>query len=214
MTNFQSWFLLHYQEILGTILALISLYYQTIQHKWLWPFSIISSAIFAYIFFIAEIYADMSLQLYYVVISIYGWYVWSKMQENSNGKGEIQSIFKIPYLGIKLIAITSIIFIAISQLLIYYTNSTVPYFDAFVTSLSITATWMLARKYLEHWLVWIFVDLISTGLYFYKGLYVTILLYIVYTVFAVIGYVIWLKSFNEQSDLLQSNYVVYNKRNL
>jgi len=78
-----------------------------------------------------------------------------------------------------------------------FTDSPIPFWDAFTTSLSIFATWMLARKKIEQWLIWIFVDLVSVGLYLYRGLYPTVFLFLVYAVMAVIGYYEWRKDEKE-----------------
>jgi nicotinamide mononucleotide transporter len=210
MADISGWILLNYQEILGTITSLLYLYFSVIQNKWLWPLGFVSSAIYAYVFFQSGIYADMGLQLYYVVISVYGWFLWVNMQNDNKEHGQIQSVIKTRYLILWLSLVTFGIFIFLSQILLHFTNSTIPYFDAFVTALSITATWMLAKKYIEQWLVWIFVDLISTGLYFYKGLYITILLYFIYTIFAVVGYFMWLKTYKKNKiEFLHDNSLAF-----
>ena len=186
------WLLNHYGEILGTLFSFVYLYFSIKQNIWLWPLGIISSAIYAWVFFNAHIYADMGLQFYYVLISIYGWYQWSY-----NQTGQKTEILKVRFTGKKLwfyiILLTTILFIIISQILVFYTNSEVPYWDAFTTATGITATWMLAKKYIEHWLIWVLIDLVSSGLYYYKELYFTILLYLVYTAMAIIGYMQWKK---------------------
>jgi nicotinamide mononucleotide transporter len=205
MAEFSSWLQLHYQEIIGTIISLFYLYFSIIQNRWLWPLGFFSSAIYVLVFFKAGIYADMGLQLYYVIISVYGWFNWIKMNQNKSG-GQINDVIKVPWLILLLLLITFIIFILLSQLLKYYTDSTIPYLDAFTTALSITATWMLAKKYIEHWLIWIVVDAVSSGVYFYKELHVTALLYIIYTVFAIVGYFMWLKSKqNNRIEFIQNN---------
>jgi len=210
MADISDWILSNYQEILGTITSLLYLYFSVNQNKLLWPLGFISSAIYAFVFFQSGIYADMGLQLYYMAISVYGWLLWVDMQNNSLGDSQIKSILKTRYLIIWLSLVTLVIFLFLSRILIHFTNSTVPYFDAFVTALSITATWMLAKKSLEHWLVWILVDIISTGLYFYKEIYITILLYIIYTIFSIVGYVIWLKAYRKSKiEILQNNFVAY-----
>jgi nicotinamide mononucleotide transporter len=79
-----------------------------------------------------------------------------------------------------------------------YTDSPVPFADSLATSLSIVATWMLARKILEHWLVWIFVDAFSIGLFWYKGLFPTVVLFIVYTIMAVAGFIEWRKAYRAE----------------
>ena len=89
--------------------------------------------------------------------------------------------------------LTAAVFAATAAVLVHFTDSTVPYGDSFTTALSITALWMLSRKYAEQWLVWIAVDIVSAGLYFYKGLCPTGVLYTLYAVAAVAGYFKWLK---------------------
>jgi nicotinamide mononucleotide transporter len=143
----------------------------------------------------------MGLQVYYVFISIYGWYFWLKGgKKNSVGHQKKLPARKTPKnLLIHLLLATIIIYSGILFILLNYTNSTVPYMDSLTTALSITATWMLAKKYIEHWIIWIFVDLFSAGLYFYKELWPTVILFLVYTVMAVLGYFEWKK------DILKKN---------
>ncbi len=93
----------------------------------------------------------------------------------------------------KLLLASLFIYIAISIILVNYTDSPLPYWDSFTTALSIVATWMLARKILEQWLVWVLVDAVSMGLYFYKELYPTAVLFAVFTVLALYGYFQWKK---------------------
>ncbi len=194
MIDVLNWFNNHYQEILGTVFSLIYLYFSIKQNIWLWPLGLISSAIYVYVFFSAGIYADMGLQVYYVVISIYGWYRWSKGANKDTETTNLPVKHTEEYTAVYLLIITSVLFIIIAQILIRYTDSQIPYWDAFTTAASITATWMLAKKYIEHWLIWIVVDLVSTGLYVYKNLYFTVFLYAVYTSMAVVGYLQWKKS--------------------
>jgi nicotinamide mononucleotide transporter len=88
---------------------------------------------------------------------------------------------------------SAVLFGIIAFILINFTDSEIPYWDAFTTAGSFVATWMLARKIIEHWLIWIIVDSVSLGLYIYKGLYATVILFAVYTLLAVMGYIEWKK---------------------
>jgi nicotinamide mononucleotide transporter len=198
MAETSSWFISHYDELLGTIISIIYLYFSIRQSILLWPLGLISSAIYVYVFCKAGIYADMGLQMYYVIISIFGWYNWKKMQGHSKGPSPVRTVFKVRYLTFLLVLITGIMFVILSQLLIAFTNSNIPYLDAFITSLSITATWMLAKKHIEQWIVWIFVDSVSAAVYFYKGLYITIILYLIYAALAFLGYRLWKKDFKKE----------------
>jgi nicotinamide mononucleotide transporter len=97
-----------------------------------------------------------------------------------------------------LLGIMLVLFFLIGYVLDHYTDSPLPYWDALTTAGSIVATWMLTRKILEHWIVWVFVDLVSMGLYLYRGLYPTAFLFLVYTIMAVVGYLEWRRSKNKQ----------------
>ncbi len=179
-------------ELLGAILGLFYIFFSIRQHILTWPVGLLTSIFYVIIFFRSGFYADMGLQVYYVVISIYGWYFWLKgKRPDDSGKIPVKTCRKI--LWIKLTAITVLIFFVILFILKNFTNSTVPVMDSMTTALSITATWMLARKYIEHWIIWIFVDFVSAGLYIYKNLWPTVILFIVYTVMAFLGYFEWKK---------------------
>ena len=180
----------HYVEILGVAGSLIYLYFSVRQNIWLWPFGIVSSGLFIYIFFTTGFYADMGLQIYYLFISIYGWYHWV---HGKSGReiGELQ-VTRAP--GKVLIAsglIFLVLLAAIGIVLDRFTDSTVPWGDSFTTAGSIIATWMLARKIIQHWLLWIVVDSVAAGLYLFKGLYPTTGLYIIYAGISVTGYFQW-----------------------
>ncbi len=191
------WISNNWLEVFGTATGLLYIFLSIKEKIYLWPVGLITSTVYIYIFFTSKFYADMGLQFYYVFVSIYGWFYWVKgsKKEKSHQKEELK-VKKTPLkTGLILIPVTMVIFIFLGWFLKNYTDSPVPYWDALTTSASIVATWMLARKYLEQWLVWVAVDLISTGLYFVKGLYPTVVLFIVYTIMAVVGYFQWRKNF-------------------
>ncbi|MPQ45976.1 nicotinamide riboside transporter PnuC [Marinifilum sp. N1E240] len=190
------WIIDNIIEIIGTIAGLIFLYLEIKQNKWLWPVGLLTSVMYIYVFFVAKLYADMSLQFYYVFISIYGWIIWSHGSNQS--KKELPVTHLSRKLFLILFGVSMAIYVFISYVLVNFTDGSVPYWDAFTTALSIVATWMLARKILEQWLVWVVVNSVSLGLYIYKGLYPTSILFFFYTVLAVIGYLQWKK------DMLRS----------
>jgi nicotinamide mononucleotide transporter len=191
------WLIGNYVEILGVINSLVYLYCSVKQIIWLWPFGMLSSALFIFIFFSSKFYADMGLQVYYLGVSVYGWYFWSRSSDREQKGGRPVSRLK-GTMGIVLSAITLALLLLIVFILKNYTDSDVPWGDGFTTAASVVATWMLARKILEHWLVWIVVDGVAAGLYIYKGLYPTALLYLVYSIIAVTGYIQWKKSMEEE----------------
>ena len=179
-------------EVLGFVTGLCYLWYEYHASASLWIFSIIMPMIGMVLYFNKGIYADFAINIYYFLIAIYGYVAWtfnfSKKQKE-----------ELPISRIKLRAavvcavVAAVLWLGISYVLRTYTDSTVPYIDAFTTSLSIVAMWMLARKYVEQWLVWIVVDAVSAGLYLYKGIPFYCVLYAIYTVVAYFGYRRWLR---------------------
>ncbi len=186
---------INWVEIVGAILSLIYLYLSIKQKLSLWFFGIISSLFYIVIFFQTKFYADMSLQFYYVVISIYGWISW-KHGDDVAGK-EMPATRLTKRLFINLCIAGVLIYIIYYFILSRLTDSTIPKADSLVGALSIIGTWMLARKLIENWLVWIIADVLCCGLYFYKGLYPTAILFIIYTLMAGIGYLEWKRVSNE-----------------
>lgn len=187
-----NWIQAHYIEIVGVVFSVIYLFFSIRQNILLWPTGMISAILYMVVFYQTKFYADMGLNVYYFFISIYGWIVWQKGKENKGRQGKI---IRIQWKqGLILTGLTTLIFVGIGLILDRYTDSPIPYWDALTTALSFTATWMLARKILEHWIIWIIVDAISMGLYLYRGLYPTMILFAIYTTMAVIGYLEWLKS--------------------
>jgi nicotinamide mononucleotide transporter len=167
------WFSENYIEVLGVLTSLVYLYFSVRQIIWLWPFGILSSALFIWIFFSSKFYADMGLQVYYLGISIYGWIYWLHGGSREAG-GRKLPVRKVSSRQVWALSGTGLtLFLGIVAVLVYLTDSDVPWGDGFTTAASIVATWMLARKILEHWLVWIVVDTVAAALYFYKGLYPT-----------------------------------------
>lgn len=183
-----------YLEIIGTIIGLIYLWLEYHASIYLWVASIVMPIVYIFIFYDAGLYADMGINIYYVLASIYGFVCWRwaiglKCKENPTEE------LKISHTPIKLITPLSIISIvltfALAYILISFTDSNVPWWDSATTSLSIVAMWLMARKYIEQWWVWIVVDVISSGLYLYKDLYFTAGLYALYAVIAYFGYKKW-----------------------
>lgn len=189
----KEWLSGHTVETLGAILGMVYIFFSIRQNIFTWPTGILTSVLYVVVFFQSKFYAGMGLQAYYVAISIYGWYFWLKGRPG-NAKPEVRVTRAGKRLWLKLVFFALIIYASILFILVNYTDSPIPYMDSLTTALSIVATWMLARKIIEHWLIWVFVDIVSVSLYIYKELWPTTLLFTVYTVMAVIGYFEWKKS--------------------
>jgi nicotinamide mononucleotide transporter PnuC len=187
-----SWILSNYIEIVGFLFGLLFLYLEIKENTWIWPVGIITAIFYVVIFFQAKLYANMGIQFYYIVISIYGWYKWMR------GGGEHEPDLPIINVSVKVVLnmlwIWAILFVGIAELLKHLTESPVPYWDSFTTSLSIVGTWMLTRKYLEVWWVWIVVNLVTTVMLIYRELYPSAILFFIYFVMSFVGYFSWRKS--------------------
>lgn len=192
-------FLIHnWIELAGTIMSLFYLYYSIKEKLSLWVFGFLSALFYIVVFYNAKFYADMSLQFYYLAVSVYGFVSW-KMGKLSNGNN---------HLVIRTTSFTNLIYLSLSALLIFilyyfvlanFTDSPLPIADSLTTALSIVATWMLARKRIEHWLLWIFIDAFSAVLYIQKELYTTAVLFVIYTIMAIVGYYSWRKMMRKES---------------
>ena len=182
---------LHWFEIIAATLGIIAIYFQIKVKPFYWIISLVVSSMYIVVYFSAKLYADMSMQFYYVGMSIYGLYVWLSGNNNSDKKTIPISKIKNFKSWIIIVLISALSFIIIGYILKNFTDSNVPWWDSFTTSLSFVATWMLARKKIENWLVWIVVDATSVALYIYKQLYPTTILFIVLTLLAIVGYFQW-----------------------
>lgn len=191
MNQFVEWLSVNYIEVLGAILGFLYIIFSIRQNILTWLTGLVTSALYIYVFFVSKFYADMGLQVYYVFVSIYGWYHWVKGSGGNKKAVPVTNTKRSEWGWIVLASL--VLFLIIYFILKKFTDSPVPVGDSITTSLSIVATWMLARKMLEHWLIWIFVDALSMGLYIYKSLWPTVILFFIYTVMAYIGYIKWKK---------------------
>ncbi len=191
--SFSEWLLNNKIELLGAILGILYIRFSIKQNILTWPTGVLTSMLYIVVFYKSALYAAMVLQVYYVLISIYGWFYWLKGKNDTHNSPVPVRTTRIAF-WIKTGFVSILIFTAILFVLIKFSDSDVPYLDSLTTTLSIVATWMLARKYLENWFIWIFVDFVSIGLYIYKGLWPTVLLFSVYTVMAFFGYFEWKKA--------------------
>ncbi|MDD6002283.1 MAG: nicotinamide riboside transporter PnuC [Bacteroidales bacterium] len=175
-------------EIVGTIIGFVYLWQEVKASIWLWLTGIVMPAIYTVVFYKSGLYADFGIQVYYIVAALYGFLFWKfgKKQDKP-----LPIVHTTARQGVILFLITVLVFIPIYLILTKFTDSTVPFFDSATTALSIVALWMLAKKHVEQWFVWIAVDAVSSALYFYKGIYFTAVLYAVYTVVAIYGYKKW-----------------------
>ena len=163
-----------------------------------WPIACVSVIIYIFIFFEGKLYADAGLQVYFLVTNIYGWYYWSKQRNNPTLERPVINITKNEIL---LSIVGVIVFtLALGFTLFKKTDASFPFIDSFCTACSLVAQLFLARKVIQNWLIWIFVDIIYVGVYFSKDLYATGLMYLLYIGIATMGYLDWKKTYREQTN--------------
>ena len=183
-------------EVLGTIIGILYLWLEYRASIYLWIAGIIMPAIYLFVYYDAGLYADFGINIYYLLIALYGWMTWKYGKTSTSAKKEVKElpITHLPKQGWINVALAYVVFqFLIAWILIQYTDSNVPWMDAFTTALSIVGMWMLARKYLEQWWVWIVVDVVCVGLYIYKDLHFTAGLYALYAIIAIFGWLNWKK---------------------
>jgi nicotinamide mononucleotide transporter len=190
------WLIEHYIKVfewLATITGFLYIYYTIREDTRLWIYGIISSALFAWVFFKSSIYANSLLYIYYVIIGFYGWYTWYRSEKEENKEDRL-TIHRLPIKKlIAYIATSVILAIPVFLILKYYSDSDAPLLDAVLTTGGMVATWMLTQKLIEQWIFWIVIDILWCGLMLYKGMYPSLLLFIAYTILAFKGYFEWKK---------------------
>ncbi|MDA0987231.1 MAG: nicotinamide riboside transporter PnuC [Bacteroidetes bacterium] len=179
-------------EIIATITGIISVWFVVRQNIWCYPFGIISVTIYIYIFFNVKLYADMGLQVAFIILQAYGWYVWL-----FGGKNKTELIVTYASRSTNVIVIFAVMVSSYSlgKFLKTNTDAALPFWDSTMTSLSLAGQYLMAKKNIENWFYWIVVNIISIGMYIVKDLYVTTILYSVYFVLAIIGLIEWKKEF-------------------
>jgi nicotinamide mononucleotide transporter len=181
-------------EVAGVITGLLCVYLAAVNNIWNWPIAVVSVGIYIFIFFDARLYADMGLQLYFMAMNFYGWYYWSR-KPSTEKKSPVQRVTK-KEIVFSIIAVC--VFTFILGTVLKYTPASYPYIDSFCTACSLVAQVFLARKVLENWLIWIFVDIIYVGVYIYKHLDLTAIMYAIYVAIALLGYIDWKKDYKKQ----------------
>lgn len=181
-------------QIAGVVLGLLYLWLEYRADMRLWIVGLVMPCVHGALYFRAGLYADCSMQVYYILAGLYGLAAWSRKPKQTHAKAAGSGITHTPArVWAAIVAVWAAIQAVIYLLLAGFTDSTVPFWDSLTTALCIVAYWMLSRKYVEQWLVWLAVDVITAGLYIYKGIPVTAGLYVLYSALAVAGYMRWLR---------------------
>lgn len=175
-------------EVTGVVFGLLSVYFSVKQNIWTWPMGIVSVSAFGILFFEIKLYADMCLQLFFLWSCMQGWYFWLH-------GGAHRSALKITRLTnvqkIAILAGTMGTVAMIGFLFSRYTDASLPYLDSTASGMSVVAQLLMMRKKFEHWYLWIAVDVLSVGIYVYKEIYLTAMLYFIFLLLCLQGLRSW-----------------------
>ncbi len=179
-------------QIAGVALGLLYLWLEYRAHIGLWIVGLVMPCVHGLLYYRSGLYADCAMQGYYILAGLYGLAVWARTGRRNSGETPAARIVRTPARQWPLLAAAWMA----AQALIYwvlttFTDSSVPFWDSLTTALCVVAYWMLSRRQVEQWLVWLAVDAVTVGLYFYKGIPLTAGLYLLYCVLAVAGYLRW-----------------------
>lgn len=178
-------------EIIVFIFGILSVYFAKKENILVYPTGIICTLLSVYIMFHANYYADMSINIYYSIMSIYGWYKWKKIK-NGEALSISRTNTKEKIIGIFLFIITAVICVFIYNFF-EYTLQVNNYLDIFTTSLFFTAMWYMAIKKIENWILWIVGNTFAIYIFFDRQLYIIAIQYIIFTILAVLAYIEWKK---------------------
>lgn len=178
-------------EAVAVIFGIISVYLSTRENIWSWPTALVNVALFSALFLESGLYSDTGLQVVYFVLSLYGWYEWLY---GGAGRTAIAVSRTSRTTWIILGGIGIVVWALLGTITSRLPGTALPYVDAATTTISLLAQWMMTRKLIENWLIWIAVDVVYVGMFIYKGLYLTAFNYGIYLVLAVMGYIAWKRS--------------------
>lgn len=176
-------------EVLGFALALVSVVCAIRETSWSWPLAFTSSVLYFFVFRDSRLYAEASLQIAFAVLALWGWWQWVRHGETDALALHIQQLSRCE--GYLCVLAFALLWPTLVWGLVRFTDSDVPWWDALPTALSLIGQVLLGRKLIENWLVWLFVNVISAGLFAYKGLWLTSLLYLLFMVMSVLGWREW-----------------------
>lgn len=185
-------------EILAVIFGVASVWFAKKESIWVYPTGIISTAIYVYICYQYTLYGDLIINIYYTLMSIYGWYMWTKLIQGEHI--EITKSSKKDILKAVGIFISTAIFVICVYLYFNRFDRITDYFDTFTTGIFFAAMWMMANKKIEHWLLWIGGNIISIPLYFIKGLGFSGIQFTIFLVLAILGYIEWKNNLNKNQQ--------------
>ena len=183
-------------EIVAVIFGFLSVWYSKQNKIWVFPTGMISTLIFVYLLFKWELLGDMMINGYYFIMSIYGWYIWTRKVDKTHVNQISTTTFKEKKISI-VIFIAALLFVFIIYQKFDKWTSWIAYLDTITTAIFFVGMWLMAKRKIENWIFWIVGDLISVPLYLYKGFTFTSFQYFGFTFIAIFGYLAWKKNLHK-----------------
>ncbi len=173
------------------------------QHIGCWPAGLVQVVLYVFIFLQARLYAEVALHVVYVMLCVYGWVNWARGGKRADASLPVTAMSMTDRIALTFLVIAGAALTG--YLMQRYTDASLPYPDAFVTVASLAAQWLLARKQLESWVIWIAVDVVAISIYLAKSLYLTAGLYAAFLGLAIAGFIAWHNSFLNHADASNEN---------
>ena len=192
-----------YLEAIAAALGIASVWYARKEHILVFPTGIISTLIYVYLLNIYELRGDMTINAYFFLMSIYGWYNWAKPIDENNDHIPITTMNRADNIKAAIIFVAGVIFVWVAYLAFNTTITYITYIDSFTTAVFFVAMWLMSEKKIEHWIFWIAGNIVSVPLYLIKGLGFTAVQYTVFLVLAIMGYIAWKRELALKSELVQ-----------
>lgn len=184
-------------ELIAVVFGIISVLFARKNNILVYPTGLVSTIIYVYILFEFELYGDLIINFYYTLMSILGWYLWSK-KKGDQEEFPISTINRKEFLISTLIFILTLLFVALVYHFFDKFTDWTAYIDTLTTALFFVGMWLMAKRKIENWIIWIVADIISVPLYFYKGLTFSSMQFLLFTIIAILGYLEWKKFLQKQ----------------
>jgi nicotinamide mononucleotide transporter len=178
-------------ELVGAVIGVVSVLLSVRENVWSWPTALVNVALYSVLFFKTGLYSEMGLQVVYFILSVYGWYEWLY-----GGRGKTAlTVTRTPLKRWPILAVIAVVFwIVDGTAMSHAPGVSLPYVDASLVAISLVAQYLMTKKYLENWALWIVVDVAYVAMFTYKGLVLTAANYAVYLGLAVAGHIAWTRS--------------------
>ena len=188
-------------EITAVLFGFASVWFSKENNILVFPTGLISTSIFVYLLFKGQLLGDMMINGYYFIMSLYGWYIWTRKVDSKNVTPISRITKKEQIIGVVIFASTLVLVYEVYQFFKMWTNW-VAYVDTLTTALFFVGMWLMAKRKIENWYFWIIADIISVPLYLHKGLVFTSIQYFGFTILAIFGFLAWKKNLSNSTQIV------------